>query len=82
MADFNKAITMGVQDKQIYFYRGHIKFDQKDFKGSILDYDKAVELGHGEAALWIKPNYDKYFDGLERGFEFEGEVIETQDEDL
>ncbi len=44
--------------------------------------DKAVELGHGEAALWIKPNYDKYFDGLERGFEFEGEVIETQDEDL
>jgi hypothetical protein len=44
--------------------------------------DKAVELGHGEAALWIKPNYDKYFDGLERGFEFEGEVIETKDEDL
>ena len=44
--------------------------------------DKAVELGHGEAALWIKPNYDKYFDGMERGFEFEGEVIETTDEDL
>jgi hypothetical protein len=43
--------------------------------------DKAVELGHGEAALWIQPNYDKYFDGLERGFEFEGEVIETTDEE-
>ncbi len=44
--------------------------------------DKAVELGQGEAALWIKPNFDKYFDGMERGFEFEGEVIETTDEDL
>lgn len=44
--------------------------------------DKAVELGYGEAALWIKPNIDKYFDGLERGFEFEGEVIETTDEEL
>ena len=43
--------------------------------------DKAVELGHGDAALWIKPNYDKYFDGMERGFEFEGEVIETTNEE-
>jgi hypothetical protein len=43
--------------------------------------DKAVELGHGEAALWIKPNFDKYFDGMERGFEFEGEVIESTDEE-
>jgi hypothetical protein len=43
--------------------------------------DKAVELGNGEAALWIKANFDKYFDGMERGFEFEGEVIETTDED-
>jgi hypothetical protein len=54
-------------------------FDLTDWHEVI---DKAVELGHGEAALWIKPNYDKYFDGLERGFEFEGEVIETQDKDL
>ncbi|TAG98267.1 MAG: hypothetical protein EAZ09_22610 [Oscillatoriales cyanobacterium] len=54
-------------------------FDLTDWDEVI---DKAVELGHGEAALWIKPNYDKYFDGLERGFEFEGEVIETTDEDL
>lgn len=53
-------------------------FDLTDWKEVI---DKAVELGHGEAALWIKPNYDKYFDGMERGFEFEGEVIETQDEE-
>ena len=44
--------------------------------------DQSVELGHGEAALWIKPNIEKYFDGLNRGFEFEGEVIETKDEDL
>ncbi len=43
--------------------------------------DKAVELGNGETALWIKANYDKYFDGIERGFEFEGEVIETTDEE-
>ena len=41
--------------------------------------EKAVELGHGEAALWIKPNIEKYFDGLKRGFEFEGKVIQTND---
>ena len=41
--------------------------------------DKAVELEHGEAALWIKPNTEKYFDGLKRGFEFEGNIIETTD---
>jgi hypothetical protein len=41
--------------------------------------DRSVELGHGEAALWIKPNIEKYFDGLNRGFEFEGNVIETTD---
>ncbi|MEG4307349.1 hypothetical protein [Microcoleus sp. D3_18a_C4] len=54
-------------------------FSLRDWKEII---DKAVELGHGEAALWIKPNIEKYFDGMERGFEFEGEVIETQNEDL
>lgn len=37
--------------------------------------DRSVELGHGEAALWIKPNIEKYFDGLNRGFEFEGNII-------
>jgi hypothetical protein len=41
--------------------------------------DKAVELGYGEAALWIKPNIEKYFDGTKRGFEFEGNIIETKD---
>jgi hypothetical protein len=41
--------------------------------------DKAVELGYGEAALWIKPNIEKYFDGTKRGFEFEGKIIETKD---
>jgi hypothetical protein len=41
--------------------------------------DKAVELGHGEAALWIKPNIEKYFDGAKRGFEFDGNIIETKD---
>jgi hypothetical protein len=41
--------------------------------------DKAVELGHGEAALWIKPNMEKYFDGAKRGFEFDGNIIETKD---
>jgi hypothetical protein len=37
-----------------------------------------VEFGQGEAALWIKPNIEKYFDGLNRGFEFEGNLIETR----
>jgi hypothetical protein len=41
--------------------------------------DRAVELGYGEAALWIKPNIEKYFDGAKRGFEFEGNIIETRD---
>ncbi|MEG4861764.1 hypothetical protein QUB75_31105 [Microcoleus sp. K1-B6] len=41
--------------------------------------DRSVELGHGEAALGIKPNIEKYFDGLNRGFEFEGNLIETTD---
>ena len=41
--------------------------------------DRSVELGHGEAALWIKPNIEKYFDGLNRGFEFEGNIIETKE---
>lgn len=40
--------------------------------------DKAVEFGQGEAALWIKPNIEKYFDGLNRGFEFEGNLIEMR----
>ncbi|WP_293337701.1 hypothetical protein [Microcoleus sp. CAWBG58] len=43
--------------------------------------DRAIELGHGEAVLWINPNMDKYLDGCDRGFEFEGEVIESIDED-
>ncbi|MEG3844580.1 hypothetical protein QT986_30660, partial [Microcoleus sp. herbarium14] len=50
-----------------------------DLKDEVID--KAVELGNGEASLWIKANYDKYFDGMERGFEFEGQVIETTDEE-
>lgn len=41
--------------------------------------DRAVELGHGEAALWVKPNIEKYLDGLNRGFEFEGKVIKMTD---
>ncbi|MCU0541931.1 MAG: hypothetical protein MUE44_07025 [Oscillatoriaceae cyanobacterium Prado104] len=41
--------------------------------------EKAVELGHEEAAQWIKPNIEKYLDGLKRGFEFEGKVIQTKD---
>jgi len=41
--------------------------------------DRAVELGHGEAALWVKPNMDKYLDGMDRGFEFEGKVIKIRD---
>ncbi|MEG4520145.1 MULTISPECIES: hypothetical protein [unclassified Microcoleus] len=44
--------------------------------------DRAVELGHGEAALWIKPNMDKYLDGWDRGFEFEGKVIKITDSEL
>jgi hypothetical protein len=41
-----------------------------------------VELGHGEAALWIQPNMDKYLDGWYRGFEFEGKVIKMTDSEL
>ncbi|MEG4811845.1 hypothetical protein QUA82_27675 [Microcoleus sp. F8-D3] len=44
--------------------------------------DRALELGHGEAALWIKPNMDKYLDGWDRGFEFEGKVIKMTDSEL
>ncbi len=41
--------------------------------------EKAVELGHEEAVSWIKSNIEKYFDGLHRGFEWEGKVIKTKD---
>lgn len=41
--------------------------------------DKAVELGQGETVEWIRSNMDVYIDGLERGFEFEGKIIQTKD---
>lgn len=41
--------------------------------------DRAVELGYGEVALWVKPNIERYLDGLQRGFEFEGKVINLDD---
>lgn len=41
--------------------------------------EKAVELGREEVVEWIESNMEKYYDGLHRGFEFEGKIIKTKD---
>jgi tetratricopeptide (TPR) repeat protein len=44
MEDFNEAIELDPQFDQPYFYRGNLKFGNKDYQGALADYNKAIEL--------------------------------------
>lgn len=41
--------------------------------------EKARELGYWEAPVWMESNVERYYDGLQRGFEADGQVIECED---
>ncbi|MFB2923674.1 MULTISPECIES: hypothetical protein [Aerosakkonema] len=41
--------------------------------------EKATVLGHCETAMWMESNVEKYFDGLQRGFEADGKVLKSKD---
>ena len=42
-ADYGKTIEVKPQYSQAYYYRGVLKFNQKDFEGAITDFTKAIE---------------------------------------
>lgn len=39
--------------------------------------DQATALGYPETAKWVESHIEKYVDGLERGFEADGRVLES-----
>lgn len=41
--------------------------------------DRAEALGYPEIERWIKTNPEKFFDGLKRGFEANGKVLESDE---
>ena len=52
LADYNKAIALGLKNWYIYSCRGDLRFD-KDVPGAIADYDTAIKLDAGNAALYF-----------------------------
>ncbi|MDX2301759.1 MAG: tetratricopeptide repeat protein [Microscillaceae bacterium] len=50
---FNKAIKQDAKCAKAYFGRGMAKFAQGDQKNACKDFQKALELGHSEAAEFI-----------------------------
>lgn len=51
--EFNQAIKYDKHSFEAFYYRGCAKYNMKDYKNAILDFEKAVEL---------KPDYaDAYF---------------------
>ena len=44
MEDFTLAIELDPLFDQPYFYRGNLKFGNKDYQGALADYNKAIEL--------------------------------------
>jgi len=62
MSDLNNAIKIHLEyfDKKAieltryYNERANLKLDLKDYRGGILDFDKAVEVGSGTSTLWAE----------------------------
>ena len=47
--DFNMAIELDPLFDQPYYYRGILKYNEKDYQGALSDYTKAIENNPGFA---------------------------------
>ena len=61
-----KAIELNPKYTEAYFERGLIKFDLKDYNGSIQDLDKAIEIKPSDSAFVFRAMV-KYFSGDFKG---------------
>mgnify|MGYP001418255557 CR=1 FL=1 len=52
--DFTKAIELKPDDAMAYSNRGLAKNDLKDLSGACDDWRRAANLGHSNAAKWVK----------------------------
>ena len=69
MSDLNNAIKIHLEyfDKKdinltrYYNARANLKLDLKDYRGGILDFDKAVEVGSGTSTIWSEVFFGRAF---------------------
>ena len=53
LADFTKAIELGMDEPMVYDERGHAHLELKDYQRAKEDFDAAIHLGRQEARdLW------------------------------
>ncbi len=62
----SKAIELNPKYTEAYFERGLIKFNSKDYNGSIQDLDKAIEIKPSDSAFVFRAMV-KYFSGDFKG---------------
>ena len=63
MADFTKAIDLqnDPNEEDIFFWRGNVKHELKDYAGAIADYSRSIELNTNSGwalALPARTNLD------------------------
>ena len=50
-----------------YTNRGNIKFKLKDYKGSIADYTKSIELISNDGSIYLNRGLAKFYNGDKNG---------------